>query len=48
MLKLLFLLLKWAKLGKVLLTSGTMLLSIFAYSLVFHQYMQKQKSALVG
>ena len=35
MLKLLFLLLKGAKFGKVLLTSGTMLLSVFAYSLIF-------------
>jgi Zn-dependent protease len=35
MIKLLLLLLKGAKLGKILLTSGTMLLSVLAYSLVF-------------
>jgi len=35
MLKALFLLLKAAKLGKILLTSGTMLLSVLAYSLIF-------------
>lgn len=35
MIKALLLLLKGAKLGKVLLTSGTMLLSVFAYALVW-------------
>jgi Zn-dependent protease len=35
MLKALFALLKAGKLGKVLLTSGTMLISVFAYGLVF-------------
>lgn len=35
MLKLLLLLLKGAQLGKILLTSGTMLISVFAYSLLF-------------
>jgi len=35
MIKLLFALLATAKLGKVLLTGGTMILSVFAYSLIF-------------
>lgn len=35
MIKTLFLLLKFGKLGKVLLTSGTMLISVIAYSWVF-------------
>lgn len=33
--KLLFLLLKFAKLGKVLTTGGTMLISVFAYALIY-------------
>lgn len=35
MIKLLLLLLKGASLGKILLTSGTMLISVFAYSLIY-------------